>query len=57
MSQLKSSPKVDPWVAIQQIQCYLKATPGREILYKDHGHMKIKSFSDLNWADQKTTDD
>ncbi|KAL0534562.1 hypothetical protein IC582_028853 [Cucumis melo] len=37
-------------VAVEQIPCYLKVSPRRGILYKDHGHTRVECFSDANWA-------
>ncbi|KAL4038595.1 hypothetical protein IC575_002217 [Cucumis melo] len=50
VSQFMSSPTVDHWVAVELILCYLKVASRREILYKDHGHMRVKCFSDADWA-------
>ncbi|KAL4021295.1 hypothetical protein IC575_020089 [Cucumis melo] len=50
VSQFMSSPTVDHWAAVEQILCYLKAAPGRGILYKDHGHTRVECFSDADWA-------
>ena len=48
VSQFMSSPKVDHWVAVEQILCYLKAALGRGTLYKDYGHTRVVCFSDAN---------
>ncbi|TYK29397.1 Retrovirus-related Pol polyprotein from transposon TNT 1-94 [Cucumis melo var. makuwa] len=50
VSQFMSFPTVDHWAAVEQILCYLKAASGRGILYKDHGHTKVKCFSDADWV-------
>ena len=48
-----SAPMVDHWVAVEQIQCYLKEVPGQGILYSNHGHNKIECFTDADWAGLK----
>ena len=53
VSQYMSSPTVDHWVVVKQILCYLKGTPGRGILYSNHGHNRIECFFDANWAGSK----
>ena len=48
-----STPMVDHWAAVEQILCYLKGAPRRGILYSNHGHNRIKCFSDVDWAGSK----
>ena len=50
VSQYMSSPTVDHWVVVEQILCYLKEAPGRGILYSNHGHNGIESFTDADCA-------
>ena len=50
VNQFMSPSIVDHCVALEQILCYLKAALGREILYKDHGHTRVKCFSDADWV-------
>ena len=50
LSQYKSSPIVNHWATVEHILCYLKEAPGRGILYKKHGHIRIECFSDAGWA-------
>ena len=50
VSQFMSFPTVDHQAAVEQILCYLKAAPGRGILYKDHGHTRVECFSDADQA-------
>ncbi|KAL0561312.1 hypothetical protein IC582_001735 [Cucumis melo] len=39
---------IDYYVSV--ILCYLKAAPGRGILYKDYRHTRVECFSDTDWA-------
>ena len=48
LSQYMSSLTVNHWAAVEHILCYLKEAPGRGILYKKHGHARIKCFSDTD---------
>ena len=53
VSQYMSSPTVDNWAAEEHILCYLKGTPGRGILYSNHGHNRVECFTDVDWAESK----
>ena len=48
VSQYMSAPTVDHWAAVEQIMCYLKGAPRRNILYSNHGHNIIECFSDTD---------
>ena len=50
LSQYMSSPIVNHGAVVGYILCYLKAAPGRGILYKKHGHTPIEYFSDTDWV-------
>jgi len=54
MSQFMSCPTIQHWVALEQILCYLKGTVGKGVVYMNHGHLDIESFSDADWAGSKT---
>ena len=43
-----SSSIISHYAAVEHILCYLKEVPGREILYKKHGHTRIECFLDAN---------
>ena len=47
VSQYMFSPMVDHWVAIEQILYYLKGASGHGILFGNHGHNRIKCFTDV----------
>ena len=53
VSQYMCAPTVDHWVHVEEILCYLKGTPGRSILYSNHGHNKIECFTDADWVGSK----
>ena len=53
VSQYMFAPMVDHWVAVEQILCYLKGAPERDILYSNHGHNRIECFTDAYWAGSK----
>ena len=53
LSQYMSTPTISHWAVIEHILCYLKEVLGHGILYKKHGHTRIKCFSDANWAGSK----
>ena len=50
LSQYMSSSTISHWAAVEHILCYLKETLGCGILYKKHGHTRIKCFSNTDWA-------
>ena len=29
---------------------YLKSAPGKILLFSKHGHLKVKGYTDINWA-------
>ena len=53
LSKYMSSPTIKHWAAVEHILCYLKEAPGRRILYKKHGHIRIECFLDADWAGSK----
>lgn len=42
------SPRVEHWIAFEQILCYLKGTHGHEIVYMNHRHICIQCYVDAN---------
>ena len=42
VSQYMSSPTIDHWATVEQILCYLKGAPRRDILYSNHGHNRLE---------------
>ena len=48
-----SSLTIDNWVAVKHILCYLKGAPRRGILYSNHGHNRVKCFTNADCAGSK----
>ncbi|GAV71585.1 hypothetical protein CFOL_v3_15075, partial [Cephalotus follicularis] len=51
VSQFLSSPRSSHWDDVIRILRYLKGSPGRGLLYCDHGHYWVEGFSDADWAE------
>ncbi|CAN6710086.1 unnamed protein product [Malus baccata var. baccata] len=54
VSQFMHSPSVDHMAAVMRILAYLKSAPGKGILYKNSGHLRIEGFTDADWAGDVT---
>ena len=50
VSQFLESPHTTHLEAVYRILKYLKGAPGRGLLYKDHGHLRVQGFTDADWA-------
>lgn len=50
VSQFLNAPRVPHWDAVIRILRYLKAAPGKGILYQNHGHHEMVGYSDADWA-------
>ncbi|KAB2594606.1 hypothetical protein D8674_036786 [Pyrus ussuriensis x Pyrus communis] len=50
VSQFMHSPSVDHMPAVMRILAYLKSAPGKGILYKNSSHLRMKGFTDADWA-------
>ncbi|KAM1336954.1 hypothetical protein ACFX2H_040854 [Malus domestica] len=48
------SPIVDHMTAVMRILAYLKLAPGKGILYKNFGHLRIEGFTDTDLAGDVT---
>jgi hypothetical protein len=59
VSQFMSAPRHPHWEAVLRIVKYLKLHPGRGLLYRSSGHLRIEAFTDSDWAggpsDRKST--
>ncbi|XP_071687751.1 uncharacterized mitochondrial protein AtMg00810-like [Rutidosis leptorrhynchoides] len=55
VSQFLSSPRTSHWDAVTHILKYLKCTPGRGLLYQNHGHHTIEGFSDADYNGDPAT--
>ena len=45
LSQFMKDPRLPQWEAIIRIVRYLKAHPGRGLLYKANGHLRVKAYT------------
>ncbi|KAK4395911.1 Retrovirus-related Pol polyprotein from transposon RE1 [Sesamum angolense] len=50
VSQFMDRPRTIHWEAALRILKYVKVTPGKGLLYKKHGHLKIEAYSDADYA-------
>ena len=50
VSQFMHSPNSKHFEAVYRILRYLKGTPGKGLLYKAQGHLKIEAYTDADWA-------
>ena len=52
-------PCLPHWEAVIRIVRYLRAHPGRGLLYKANGHLRVEAYTDADWArspsDRKST--
>ncbi|XP_028771958.1 uncharacterized protein LOC114729152 [Neltuma alba] len=55
LSQFMVAPTVRQWEALEHVLHYLKGSPGRGILYKNHGHTDIECFCDADHSGSKAT--
>jgi hypothetical protein len=49
VSQFLEAPRVSYWEVVTHIIQYLKRAPGLGILYKPNGHLRVESFTDVDW--------
>jgi hypothetical protein len=50
VSQFMTCPRVPHMEAVVRILKYLKNAPGRGLLYKSSGHLRIEGYTDADWA-------
>ncbi|KAL0336490.1 UNVERIFIED_CONTAM: Retrovirus-related Pol polyprotein from transposon RE2 [Sesamum radiatum] len=53
VSQFMDKPRLVHWEAALRILKYIKASPGKGLLFKRHGHVKIEAYSDADYAGAK----
>ncbi|KAK4402930.1 Retrovirus-related Pol polyprotein from transposon RE2 [Sesamum angolense] len=53
MTTFMDKPRSVHWEAALRILKYIKASPGKGILFKRHGHVKIEAYSDADYAGPK----
>nr|CAD1835380.1 unnamed protein product [Ananas comosus var. bracteatus] len=50
VSQFMHDPRKPHMDAVDRILRYLKSTPGKGILFSNHGHLKVEGYTDADWA-------
>ncbi|KAM2020888.1 hypothetical protein ACFX16_042974 [Malus domestica] len=50
VSQFMHSPSEDHMAAVMRILSYLKGAPGKGLIFRKHGHLEIKGYTDADWA-------
>ena len=50
VSQFMHNPQVDHMDAALRIVRYLKHSPGRGVLFRKNGHLRIQAYTDADWA-------
>jgi hypothetical protein len=50
VSQFMHDPCTAHLDAVYRILRYLKSTPGKGILFSNHGHLRLEAFTDADWA-------
>ncbi|KAK4390013.1 Retrovirus-related Pol polyprotein from transposon RE2 [Sesamum angolense] len=53
VSQFMDKQRLVHWEAALRILKYIKASPGKGLLFKRHGHVKIEAYSDADYAGAK----
>ena len=48
LSQFMKDPRLPHWEVVIRIMRYLKAHPGRGLLYKANGHLQVKAYTDAD---------
>ncbi|KAM1065823.1 hypothetical protein TB2_020907 [Malus domestica] len=44
----------DYMAAVMRILSYLKGAPGKGLMYRKHGHMEVKGYTDADWVGNMT---
>ncbi|KAJ8747842.1 hypothetical protein K2173_010051 [Erythroxylum novogranatense] len=50
LSQFMHRPQVDHMEAALRVVRYLKGSPGRGVLFQNHGHLDVEAYTDADWA-------
>ena len=59
LSRFMHQPREIHWLAAIRVLAYIKSYPGKGLVYKKHGHVRISGYSDSRYAgdreDRKST--
>ena len=58
VSQFMHNLSKDHMNVVIRILRYLKSSPGRELMFRKHGHLNVEGYLDVDWAgssDKKST--
>jgi len=59
LSRFMHQPRETHWLATMRILTYIKSCPGKGLVYRKHGHIRISGYSDSKYAgdreDRKST--
>ncbi|KAB2608187.1 hypothetical protein D8674_011355 [Pyrus ussuriensis x Pyrus communis] len=50
VSQFMHAPSEDHMAAVMRILSYLKGALGKGLMYRKHGHMEVKWYTDVDWV-------
>ena len=50
VSQFMHDPRKLHMDVVEKILRYLKSTPGKGILFSNHGNLKVEGYTDADWA-------
>ncbi|XP_058195078.1 secreted RxLR effector protein 161-like [Rhododendron vialii] len=50
VSRFMHDPRISHLDAVYRILRYLQSTPGRGILFSNHGHLRLEAFTDADWV-------
>ena len=54
VNQFMHAPGHEHLEAFFRILRYLKGSPGRGLLYKNHGHLQVEGYTDADWVGSVT---
>jgi len=50
LSRCMHQPRETHWLAAMRVLSYIKSCPGKELVYRKHGHVHIFGYSDSGYA-------
>lgn len=54
VSQFMATPRKPHWDAVLRILRYLRGSPGKGLAFTAHGHFRMESYTDADWAGSPT---